>query len=79
MGTMVRVFHDDYVTRTFHKMCFSHEICSNVASESFEEEKILTPVTDAGNLGGLVPVSPLDQTLDDMLVTLPNYLDVSNS
>ncbi|XP_011142398.2 sorting nexin-29 isoform X1 [Harpegnathos saltator] len=46
--------------------------------ESFEEEKILTPVTDAENLGGLVPVSPLDQTLDDMLVTLPNYLDDSS-
>lgn len=24
---------------------------------------------------GLVPVSPLDQTLDDMLIALPNYLD----
>ncbi|KAL6258123.1 hypothetical protein P5V15_010042 [Pogonomyrmex californicus] len=45
--------------------------------ESFEEEKLLTPVMDAGNLGGLVPVSSLDQTLDDMLVTLPNYLDDS--
>lgn len=32
---------------------------------------------DTGNLGGLVPISSLDQTLDDMLVTLPNYLDVS--
>lgn len=46
--------------------------------ESFEEEKVLTPVTDAGNMGGLVPVSPLDQTLDDMLVTLPSYLDDSS-
>ncbi|KYN01154.1 Sorting nexin-29, partial [Cyphomyrmex costatus] len=46
--------------------------------ESFEEEKILTPVMDTGNLGGLVPVSSLDQTLDDMLVSLPNYLDDSS-
>nr|XP_003706506.2 PREDICTED: sorting nexin-29 [Megachile rotundata] len=43
--------------------------------ETFEEEKVLTPVTDSGNMGGLVPVSPLDQTLDDMLIALPNYLD----
>lgn len=35
-------------------------------------------MTDTENLGGLVPVSPLDQTLDDMLVTLPTYLDVSS-
>lgn len=28
-------------------------------------------------MGGLVPVSSLDQTLDDMIVTLPNYLNVS--
>lgn len=56
---------------------FFHKIFSNICSDSFEEEKILTPVMDAGNLGGLVPVSSLDQTLDDMLVTLPNYLDVS--
>lgn len=47
-------------------------------SDSFQEEKILTPVTDAGNMGGLVPVSALDQTLDDMLVSLPPYLDVSS-
>ncbi|XP_011636612.1 sorting nexin-29 [Pogonomyrmex barbatus] len=47
--------------------------------ESFEEEKLLTPVMDAENLGGLVPVSSLDQTLDDMLVTLPNYLDDSEA
>ncbi|KAG5336930.1 SNX29 protein, partial [Acromyrmex heyeri] len=46
--------------------------------ESFEEEKILTPVIDTGNLGGLVPVSSLDQTLDDMLISLPNYLDDSS-
>ncbi|XP_076165639.1 sorting nexin-29 isoform X3 [Ptiloglossa arizonensis] len=46
--------------------------------ESFEEEKVLTPVTDSGNMGGLVPVSPLDQTLDDMLIALPNYLDDSS-
>lgn len=47
---------------------------SNVFSQSFEE--VLTPVTDSGNMGGLVPVSPLDQTLDDMLIALPNYIDV---
>ena len=46
--------------------------------ESFEEEKVLTPVTDSGNMGGLVPVSPLDQTLDDMLIALPNYIDDSS-
>ncbi|KAH0954016.1 hypothetical protein HN011_007055 [Eciton burchellii] len=46
--------------------------------ESFEEEKVLTPVMDAENMGGLVPVSSLDQTLNDMLVTLPNYLDDSS-
>jgi len=54
-----------------------YKIFSNICSESLEEEKILTPVMDTENLGGLVPVSSLDQTLDDMLVTLPNYLDVS--
>ncbi|XP_047370640.1 sorting nexin-29 isoform X4 [Vespa velutina] len=42
--------------------------------ESLDEGKILTPVTDADNLG-LVPTSPLDQTFDDMLVSLPNYLN----
>jgi len=57
-------------------ICF-YKILLNICSESFEEEKILTPVMDTENLGGLVPVSSLDQTLDDMLVTLPNYLDVS--
>lgn len=36
-------------------------------------------MTDSGNTGGLVPVSPLDQTLDDMLVTLPSYMDVSQA
>ncbi|XP_031831363.1 sorting nexin-29 isoform X2 [Nomia melanderi] len=46
--------------------------------EPFEEEKVLTPVTDSSNMGGLVPVSPLDQTLDDMLIALPNYLDDSS-
>ncbi|KMR03603.1 sorting nexin-29 [Lasius niger] len=46
--------------------------------ESFEEEKVLTPIMDAGNMGGLVPVSSLDQTLDDMIVTLPNYLNDSS-
>lgn len=56
---------------------FFYKILSNIYSDSFEEEKILTPVMDTGNLGGLVPISSLDQTLDDMLVTLPNYLDVS--
>ncbi|KAK0071344.1 hypothetical protein PV325_013071, partial [Microctonus aethiopoides] len=44
-------------------------------TKSNNEERILTPLTDVGNMGGLVPVSPLDQTLDDMLVTLPNYMD----
>ncbi|KAK0174557.1 hypothetical protein PV327_010316 [Microctonus hyperodae] len=43
--------------------------------KSNNEERILTPLTDIGNMGGLVPVSPLDQTLDDMLVNLPNYID----
>ncbi|XP_016767929.1 sorting nexin-29 isoform X3 [Apis mellifera] len=47
-------------------------------SETFEEEKILTPITNSGSMGGLVPVSPLDQTLDDMLITLPSYLDDSS-
>lgn len=28
-------------------------------------------------MGGLVPVSSLDQTLDDMIAALPNYLNVS--
>lgn len=51
-------------------------ILSNIFSETFEEEKVLTPVTNSGNMGGLVPVSPLDQTLDDMLIALPSYLDV---
>ncbi|RLU19370.1 hypothetical protein DMN91_007927, partial [Ooceraea biroi] len=46
--------------------------------ESFEEEKVLTPVMDAENMGGLVPVSSLDETLNDMLVTLPSYLDDSS-
>ncbi|XP_044584475.1 sorting nexin-29 [Cotesia glomerata] len=46
----------------------------NELNESPEEERVLTPLTD-GSMGGLVPVSPLDQTLEDMLVTLPNYLD----
>lgn len=50
----------------------------NLSNESFEEEKVLTPVTDSINMGGLVPVSPLDQTLDDMLIALPNYLDNSS-
>ncbi|KOC65666.1 Sorting nexin-29 [Habropoda laboriosa] len=46
--------------------------------EAFEEEKVLTPITDTGNMGGLVPVSPLDQTLDDMLIALPSYIDESS-
>ncbi|XP_070157473.1 sorting nexin-29 [Polyergus mexicanus] len=46
--------------------------------ESFEEEKLLTPIMDAGNMGGLVPVSSLDQTLDDMIAALPNYLNDSS-
>lgn len=51
-------------------------MCLPYFSETFEEEKVLTPVTDSNNMGGLVPVSPLDQTLDDMLIALPNYSDV---
>lgn len=43
-------------------------------SESLEEDKVLTPVAEAISMGGLVPVSPLDQTLDDMLIALPNYV-----
>ncbi|XP_029676549.1 sorting nexin-29-like isoform X1 [Formica exsecta] len=46
--------------------------------ESFEEEKLLTPIMDAGNMGGLVPVPSLDQTLDDMIAALPNYLNDSS-
>lgn len=46
--------------------------------ESFEEEKLLTPIMDGGNMGGLVPVSSLDQTLDDMIAALPNYLNDSS-
>ena len=45
--------------------------------ETFEEERLLTPLTDTENMGGLVPVSPLDNVLDDVLVSLPNYLEVS--
>ncbi|XP_014601263.1 PREDICTED: sorting nexin-29 [Polistes canadensis] len=43
-------------------------------SESLDEGKILTPVTDSDNLG-LVLTSPLDQTFDDILVSLPNYIN----
>ncbi|XP_015176940.1 PREDICTED: sorting nexin-29 [Polistes dominula] len=43
-------------------------------SESLDERKILTPVTDSDNLG-LVLTSPLDQTFDDILVSLPNYIN----
>ncbi|XP_043685961.1 sorting nexin-29 [Vespula pensylvanica] len=46
----------------------------NEYGESLDEAKILTPVTDSDNLG-LVPTSPLDQTFDDMLINLPNYLN----
>ncbi|XP_034946152.1 sorting nexin-29 [Chelonus insularis] len=59
----------------------SNDVTSDVQSNNFErsdsleEERVLTPLTDVGNIGGLVPVSPLDQTLNDMLVTLPNYID----
>lgn len=64
----------DDVIETSNKEVSEWEKC-----ESFEEEKVLTPVTDTGNMGGLVPVSPLDQTLDDMLIALPNnYLDDSS-
>ncbi|XP_008212616.1 sorting nexin-29 isoform X2 [Nasonia vitripennis] len=47
--------------------------------ETYEEERLLTPLTDTENMGGLVPVSPLDNALDDMLVSLPNYLEDSDS
>lgn len=53
----------------------SNTSTSWVRNECPEEERVLTPLTDVGSMGGLVPVSPLDQTLDDMLVTLPNYID----
>ncbi|CAL7950089.1 unnamed protein product [Xylocopa violacea] len=56
----------------------SKETSSWETVETFEEEKVLTPVTNSGNMGGLVPISPLDQTLDDMLIALPNYLDDSS-
>ncbi|XP_024946729.1 sorting nexin-29 isoform X2 [Cephus cinctus] len=46
-------------------------------SESLDEERVLTPITDSGNMGGLVPVSPLEQTLDDLLVTPSMYPDES--
>ncbi|XP_026671043.1 sorting nexin-29 isoform X2 [Ceratina calcarata] len=51
------------------------KVTSEWENETFEEEKVLTPVTNSENMVGLVPVSPLDQTLDDMLIALPNYLD----
>ncbi|XP_076762722.1 sorting nexin-29 [Xylocopa sonorina] len=56
----------------------SKETSSWETVDTFEEEKVLTPVTNSGNMGGLVPISPLDQTLDDMLIALPNYLDDSS-
>ncbi|XP_011506155.1 PREDICTED: sorting nexin-29 isoform X2 [Ceratosolen solmsi marchali] len=43
--------------------------------ETFEEERLLTPLTDNENMGGLVPVSPLDSVLDDTLVNLASYID----
>lgn len=48
------------------------------SSENYEDGKVLTPVNDSGNMGGLVPISPLDKSLEDMLVALPSYLDVRN-
>lgn len=46
-------------------------------SETLEEDRLLTPLTDTENMGGLVPVSPLDNSLEDVLVSLPSYIDVS--
>lgn len=45
-----------------------------IQNEMIEEERVLTPLTDIGGIGGLMPVSPLDQALDDMLVALPSYM-----
>ncbi|XP_063983908.1 sorting nexin-29 [Diachasmimorpha longicaudata] len=38
-----------------------------------QDDRVLTPLTDVGSLGGLLPVSPLDQTLDDFVSS--NYLE----
>ncbi|KAK2577049.1 hypothetical protein KPH14_005865 [Odynerus spinipes] len=46
----------------------------NEQCESLDVGKILTPVTDSDNLG-LVPTSPLDQAVDHVLVSLPNYVN----
>ncbi|KAJ8681191.1 hypothetical protein QAD02_016978 [Eretmocerus hayati] len=43
--------------------------------ETCEDERLLTPLTDNENMGGLVPVSPLDNALDDMMVSLTSYLE----
>lgn len=51
-----------------------------VYRQSYSEERLLTPLTDPEKMGGLVPVSPLDNALDDMLVSLPSlpsYMEVS--
>lgn len=53
-------------------------LIENEQCESLDEEKILTPVLDSNNLG-LVPTSPLDQTFDDVLVSLPNYIDETSN
>ncbi|XP_066599639.1 sorting nexin-29 [Prorops nasuta] len=61
-----------------------HLDCNNVAkneSVDWQQDKpinegnVLTPLTDTDNMGVLVPVSPLEPTLDDMIISLPNYLD----
>ncbi|XP_012265722.2 sorting nexin-29 isoform X2 [Athalia rosae] len=45
-------------------------------SEPIEEERVLTPLTDVGSMGGLVPVSPIEQpNLDELLATPPSYSD----
>ncbi|XP_014210929.1 sorting nexin-29 isoform X2 [Copidosoma floridanum] len=45
--------------------------------DAYEEERLLTPLTDTENMGGLVPVSPLSNALDDMMISLPSYLEDS--
>jgi hypothetical protein len=61
----------------YFKLAFNHPLQFLIFRETFEEERLLTPLTDNENMGGLVPVSPLDNALDDTLVSLPSYVDVS--
>ncbi|KAF7988973.1 hypothetical protein HCN44_007283 [Aphidius gifuensis] len=44
-------------------------------NDILEEDKVLTPLNDNSGMVNLMPVSPLDQTLDDMLVALPTYIN----